>query len=79
VLKYLLQKGFIDGSCMTVTGKTMAENLAGCPDLSEGQQVCVGGGYRLSDTMRHTSIALALSRALKVSSLYMRCVGGKGD
>lgn len=39
VLKYLLQKGFIDGSCMTVTGKTMAENLAGCPDLSEGQQV----------------------------------------
>eukprot|EP00873_Tetraselmis_striata_P039895 jgi/Tetstr1/460159/TSEL_005475.t1 len=39
VLKYLMQKGFIDGSCMTVTGKTMAENLAGCPDLSEGQQV----------------------------------------
>ena len=28
VLKYLLEKGLIDGSCMTVTGKTMAENLA---------------------------------------------------
>jgi len=39
VLKYLLEKGFIDGSCMTVTGKTMAENLAGCPGLSEGQKV----------------------------------------
>jgi len=39
VLKYLLEKGLIDGSCMTVTGKTMAENLAGCPGLSEGQQV----------------------------------------
>ena len=39
MLKYLLEKGMIDGSCMTVTGKTMAENLAGCPPLSEGQDV----------------------------------------
>jgi dihydroxy-acid dehydratase len=39
VLKYLLEKGLIDGSCMTVTGKTIAENLAGCPPLSEGQKV----------------------------------------
>jgi dihydroxy-acid dehydratase len=39
VLKYLLAQGMIDGSCMTVTGKTMAENLAGCPPLSEGQDV----------------------------------------
>eukprot|EP00227_Mantoniella_beaufortii_P011170 CAMPEP_0197592176 /NCGR_PEP_ID=MMETSP1326-20131121/14853_1 /TAXON_ID=1155430 /ORGANISM="Genus nov. species nov., Strain RCC2288" /LENGTH=613 /DNA_ID=CAMNT_0043157841 /DNA_START=70 /DNA_END=1911 /DNA_ORIENTATION=+ len=39
VLKYLLKEGLIDGSCMTVTGKTMAENLASCPDLSTGQQV----------------------------------------
>ena len=29
----------IDGSCMTVTGKTMAENLASVPELSEGQDV----------------------------------------
>lgn len=28
VLKYLLDKNMIDGSCLTVTGKTMAENLA---------------------------------------------------
>ena len=34
-----MAEGLIDGSCMTVTGKTMAENLASCPDLSEGQQV----------------------------------------
>lgn len=37
--EYLLKEGFIDGSCMTVTGKTLAENLASCPDLSPGQQV----------------------------------------
>ena len=41
VLKYLLEKGAIDGSCMTVTGKTLAENLERCPPLSEGQEVIV--------------------------------------
>jgi len=39
VMKYLLEKGLIDGSCMTVTGKTIAENLASLPDLAEGQEV----------------------------------------
>ena len=39
--QYLLKNGLIDGSCMTCTGKTMAENLASCPDLSEGQEVIV--------------------------------------
>ena len=34
-----MNEGLIDGSCMTCTGKTMAENLASCPDLSEGQEV----------------------------------------
>ncbi|KAG1670542.1 hypothetical protein FOA52_015407 [Chlamydomonas sp. UWO 241] len=39
VLKYLHSKGLIHGECMTVTGKTMAENLAMVPDLKEGQEV----------------------------------------
>jgi dihydroxy-acid dehydratase len=39
VLKYLMSEGMIDGSCMTVTGKTLAENLAICPDLKAGQDV----------------------------------------
>lgn len=39
VLKYLLEKGYIDGSCLTVTGKTMAENLADLPGLAEGQRI----------------------------------------
>ncbi|KAL3686988.1 hypothetical protein R1sor_013297 [Riccia sorocarpa] len=41
VLKYLLEKGLIDGSCLTVTGKTLAENLESCPPLSDGQKVIV--------------------------------------
>lgn len=34
VLKYLLEKGYIDGTCMTVTGKSLAENLEEIPSLS---------------------------------------------
>ena len=40
VLKYLLKKGLIHGDCLTVTGKTLAENVAGVPDLEfENQKV----------------------------------------
>ena len=39
VMKFLLQAGLLDGSCRTVTGMTLAENLASCPPLSEGQRV----------------------------------------
>ena len=38
-LKFLLKHRMIDGSCMTVTGKTIAENLETCPDFSPGQDV----------------------------------------
>lgn len=33
VMKYLLKKGLLHGDCMTVTGQTIAENLASVPDL----------------------------------------------
>lgn len=39
VLKYLLEKGFIDGSCLTVTGKSLAENLKDLPGLKAGQPI----------------------------------------
>lgn len=39
VMKYLLKEGFIHGDCLTVTGKTVAENLANIPDLQDGQEV----------------------------------------
>ena len=39
VMKYLLQKGFLDGSCMTVTGRTLAENLGDVSDLPAGQDL----------------------------------------
>lgn len=39
VMKYLLKEGFIHGDCLTVTGKTVAENLESVPDLYEGQEI----------------------------------------
>jgi dihydroxy-acid dehydratase len=39
LMKYLWQNGLINGDCLTVTGRTVAENLAGAPDLAEGQRI----------------------------------------
>ena len=39
VMKYLLEKGLIDGDCLTVTGKTVAENLQELPGFKSGQDV----------------------------------------
>ena len=39
VHKMLLEHGLIDGDCLTVTGRTLAENLVGLPDLLEEQQI----------------------------------------
>ncbi len=39
VMKLLLENGYLHGDCLTVTGKTVAENLAAVKGLTEGQQV----------------------------------------
>lgn len=39
VMKMMLAEGLLDGTCLTVTGKTIAENLAELPALSEEQQI----------------------------------------
>jgi dihydroxy-acid dehydratase len=38
VMKYLLSKGLLHGDCLTVTGKTVAENLKEAPDLDFTKQ-----------------------------------------
>ncbi len=38
VMKYLLRKGLLHGDCLTVTGKTVAENLTNAPDLDFEKQ-----------------------------------------
>ncbi|MFN5416615.1 MAG: dihydroxy-acid dehydratase [Flavobacteriia bacterium] len=39
VMKYLLEKGLLHGNCLTVTGKTLAENLETVASLTQGQDV----------------------------------------
>ena len=39
VMKYLLEQDLLQGDCMTVTGKTLADNLAEVPGLTAGQDV----------------------------------------
>ena len=39
VMKYLLENGLLNGDCLTVTTKTVKENLAGLAGLKEGQDV----------------------------------------
>jgi len=39
VMKYLLEQHLINGDCLTVTGKTVAENLKDLPALKQGQDV----------------------------------------
>jgi dihydroxy-acid dehydratase len=39
LLKMLLERGALHGDCLTVTGRTLAENLAEAPGLAEGQEV----------------------------------------
>lgn len=49
VLKYLLQHNLIHGDCLTVTGKTLRENLIEIPDLMEGQKIILPLANPLKD------------------------------
>ncbi|MEQ9425694.1 MAG: dihydroxy-acid dehydratase [Cyclobacteriaceae bacterium] len=50
VMKLLLKEGFIDGSCLTVTGKTINENLEEVGDLVDGQKIIVPIGQPIKKT-----------------------------
>ena len=39
IMKYLLERGYLHGECMTVTGRTLAENLEGAAHLTPGQEI----------------------------------------
>jgi len=39
VMKYLFHEGYLHGDCLTVTGKTLKENLAQVDELKDGQDI----------------------------------------
>jgi dihydroxy-acid dehydratase len=50
VMKLLLKEGLLNGNCLTITGKTVAENLATLPELKTGQDVV----HPVSDPIKRT-------------------------
>jgi dihydroxy-acid dehydratase len=57
VMKYMLGQGLLHGDCMTVTGKTVAENLAHVPDgLPTGQDVILPVGKPYAPAGNHVVV-----------------------
>lgn len=50
VQKILLKEGLLNGDCLTVTGKTLGENLEDLPGLKEGQKVIVDLSHPIKKT-----------------------------
>lgn len=74
VLKMLLERGLIDGSCMTVTARTMAENLAEIPSLTEGQDVI----RPLEDPVKPTGHLRILRGSLAPEGAVAKITGKEG-
>jgi dihydroxy-acid dehydratase len=76
ILKYLLKEGFLHGDCMTVTGKTMAENLADAPDLNFETQKIV---YPISNPMKPTGHLQILYGNLATEGAVAKITGKEGE
>ncbi len=75
VMKLLLAGGLIHGDCLTVTGNTVAENLADLPELSEGQQII----RPLSNPIKATGHIRILTGNLAPEGAVAKITGKEGD
>ncbi len=76
VMKYLLQKGLLHGDCLTVTGKTIAENLAGVPDLNFESQKII---YPLEQSLKKTGHLQVLYGNLAEKGSVAKISGKEGE
>jgi dihydroxy-acid dehydratase len=76
VMKYLLQKGLLHGDCLTVTGKTVAENLAGVPDLDFKSQQII---YPLEQPLKKTGHLQILYGNLAEKGSVAKISGKEGE
>ncbi|MCY7350759.1 MAG: dihydroxy-acid dehydratase [Cytophagaceae bacterium] len=76
VMKYLWQNGLIHGECMTVTGKTIAENLAEAPDLDFDAQKII---FPLSTPIKSTGHLQILYGNLAPSGSVAKVTGKEGE
>ncbi len=74
VQKLLLREGLLHGDCLTITGKTMAENLAELPDLKEGQRIV----RPLSNPLKATGHLQVLYGNLATQGAVAKITGKEG-
>ncbi len=74
VMKYLLENGFLEGDCPTVTGRTLAENLADAAGLTEGQEVV----YPLERPIKKTGHIQILRGNLAPGGAVAKITGKEG-
>lgn len=75
VMKYLLEKELLHGDCLTVTGKTVAENLQDVPSLTEGQKVFLP----LKNPVKKTGHLQILYGNLATEGSVAKISGKEGD
>lgn len=75
VLKFMLENGLLHGDCMTVTGKTMAENLAEIPGLKEGQEII----HSLDNPVKKDSHIRILFGNLATEGAVAKITGMEGE
>jgi dihydroxy-acid dehydratase len=75
VMKYLLEKGFLDGDCLTVTGKTLGQNLQDLPGLKPGQDVV----HTLENPIKPTGHIQILRGNLAPEGAVAKITGKEGD
>jgi dihydroxy-acid dehydratase len=75
VMKYLLEKGLINGDCLTVTGRTVTENLKDLPGLSEGQDVI----HPLENPIKPTGHIQILRGNLAPEGAVAKITGKEGE
>ncbi len=74
VMKYLLENGYINGDCLTVTGQTVAENLADVPNLAAGQEII----QPLDDPIKQTGHIQILRGNLAPEGSVAKITGKEG-
>ena len=74
VLKYLLEAGLLHGDCLTVTGKTLEENLRDVTPLSEGQDVI----RPLNNPLKETGHLRILKGNLSPAGAVAKITGKEG-
>jgi dihydroxy-acid dehydratase len=75
VMKLLLDAGLLNGDCLTVTGRTVAENLAGLPGLAEGQDIV----RPLSNPIKKTGHIQILRGNLAPDGAVAKITGKEGE